>query len=86
VNALAAAIEHGAGAGDVDGYVNEQVQAFERDYKRLVAGVRERAPQARIVVMNLPNFASLPYRSDDPPAERDLIRRISTASRERRIR
>jgi lysophospholipase L1-like esterase len=46
VNALTEAIERGAAGSDVDGYVDEQVRAFGRDYGRLIDGVAERAPAA----------------------------------------
>jgi lysophospholipase L1-like esterase len=60
-NALVDAIERGAAGNDVRGYVNTQVQAFGADYERVVRGIRARAPNAFIIVINLPNLAALPY-------------------------
>ena len=44
---------------DPSGYLTQQVQAFARDYGRLIDAVRARAPGAFIVVMNAPNFGAL---------------------------
>jgi lysophospholipase L1-like esterase len=62
VNALTDAIERGAaGTGNVRDYIDAQVRAFGADYDRLIATIRDRAPSSFIVVMNVPNFAALPY-------------------------
>jgi lysophospholipase L1-like esterase len=77
VNALAAAVERGAAAGDVRGYVETQVRAFGADFDRLVRGVRDRAPGAFIVVLNLPNFAMVPYASGYSSERRQVLQAIS---------
>jgi lysophospholipase L1-like esterase len=77
VNALGDAIERGAAGGNVPGYVDAQVRAFGGDFDRLVRGVRQRAPEARIVVLNLPNFALLPYAAGYSAARRQVLQAIS---------
>jgi lysophospholipase L1-like esterase len=77
VNALGDAIERGAAGGDVRGYVDAQVRAFGTDFDRLVRGVRDRAPGAFIVVLNLPNFALLPYASGYSAGRRQVLQAIS---------
>jgi lysophospholipase L1-like esterase len=77
VNALGEAIERGAAAGDVRGYVSAQVRAFGADFDRLVRGVRDRAPGAFIVVLNLPNFAMLPYAAGNSTQRRQVLQAIS---------
>jgi lysophospholipase L1-like esterase len=77
VNALGDAIERGAATGDVRGYVETQVRAFGADFDRLVRGVRDRAPGAFIVVLNLPNFAMLPYTSGYSTERRQVLQAIS---------
>jgi lysophospholipase L1-like esterase len=77
VNALGDAIERGAAGGDVRGYVETQVRAFGSDFDRLVRGVRERAPGAFVVVLNLPNFALLPYASGYSASRRQVLQAIS---------
>jgi lysophospholipase L1-like esterase len=61
VNVITAALGGGAGGGDPLGYVDAQVRAFGADYTTLIAGIRTRAPSTRIVVLNVPNMAGLPY-------------------------
>ncbi len=61
VNVITAALGGGAGGGDPVGYVDAQVRAFAADYATLIAGIRNRAPSARIVAVNVPNMAGLPY-------------------------
>ena len=62
-NAIAAAVERGFGGSDPAGYVDEQVRVFGSGYDTLIRGIRDRASGARIIVMNLPNLAGLPYAS-----------------------
>jgi lysophospholipase L1-like esterase len=60
VDSLVAALGNGAGAADQAGYINGQIQAFGQDFVALLAKVRSLAPEARIVVLNLPNMAGMP--------------------------
>jgi lysophospholipase L1-like esterase len=61
VNVITAALGGGAGGGDPSGYIDAQVRAFANDYSNLISGIRSRAPSARIVAVNVPNMAGLPY-------------------------
>lgn len=76
-NALGEAIERGAAGADVRGYVDAQVRAFGSDFDRLVRGVRDRAAGATIIVLNLPNFAMLPYASGYSAQRRQVLQAIS---------
>ena len=76
-NALGDAIERGAAANDIRGYVAAQVRAFGADYDRLVGGVRSRAPQAFIVIVNVPNMAGLPYATGYSQQRRQVLQAIS---------
>jgi lysophospholipase L1-like esterase len=76
-NALADAMLRGAGSGDVKGYINTQVGAFGVDYDRLVRGIRGRAVDAFIVVINLPNLAALPYASRGTIQQRQVLQHIA---------
>jgi lysophospholipase L1-like esterase len=77
VNALADAIERGAAGSDVRGYIETQVRAFGSDYDRLVRGIRDRAPNAFIVILNLPNLAGIAYTSGYSMPRRQVIQQIS---------
>lgn len=76
-NALADAIERGAAGSDLRGYIDAQVRTFGSDYDRLVRGVRARAANAFIVILNLPNLAALPYSSGYSLQRRQVLQRIS---------
>jgi lysophospholipase L1-like esterase len=75
--ALGDAIEKGAAGSDVRGYVDTQVRAFGADYERLVAGVRQRASGAFVVILNLPNMAGLPFSAGYSTQRRQLLQAIS---------
>ncbi|MGH9314976.1 MAG: SGNH/GDSL hydrolase family protein [Vicinamibacterales bacterium] len=62
-NAIGDAIEQGAGGSNVTVYVDDQIRQFSAEYRQLIAGIRNRAGQPRIVVANLPNLAGVPYAS-----------------------
>jgi lysophospholipase L1-like esterase len=76
-NALAEAIEKGAAGNDLRGYIATQVRAFGADYDRLVRGVRSRAADAFIVVVNVPNMAGLPYASGYAGSRRQVLQAIA---------
>lgn len=62
-NAVATAAQQGLGGSDPTSWVNAQIATFGRDMASLVTGIRARAPKARIIVLNLPNLAAMPYAS-----------------------
>jgi len=61
VNTVADAVNAGLGGTDPVAYANTLTNGFGRDLNALVSGIKGRAPSARIVALNLPNFAALPY-------------------------
>jgi lysophospholipase L1-like esterase len=60
VNVITSAVGRGAGGADRPGFINGQITAFGQDFSTLIQKVRERAPSARIVVLNLPNMGAIP--------------------------
>jgi lysophospholipase L1-like esterase len=76
-NTVGAAVRAGRGGLDPTAYVQGHVDAFGRDLRTLVAGIRDRAPDARIVVLNLPNMAALPYSSGLSLTEKQWLQKIS---------
>lgn len=61
VNTVGAALEAGYGGVDPLGYLLARTEGFGRDLKKMMDGIKARAPRARVVVLNLPNLAGLPY-------------------------
>lgn len=79
VNVVTAALGGGAGGSDPNGYMDAQVRAFGSDYTTLLAGIRTRAGSPRIVVLNVPNPAGLPYLAGTSLAQRQAAQRIAVA-------
>jgi lysophospholipase L1-like esterase len=77
VNIITGALGQGAGAGDPDGYVDQQLHAFGNDVTRLMGRLREQAPNARIIVLNVPNLAGLPFSSRAALPQRQAAQRAS---------
>ena len=63
VNTVGAAVEAGYGGVDTLGYIQARADGFARDLRAMMDGIKNRAPRARVVVLNLPNLAGLPYAS-----------------------
>jgi lysophospholipase L1-like esterase len=76
-NAVATAVDRGAGASNVNAFIDAQVQTFASDYASLVAGVRQRAGSPQIILINLPNFAGLPFTAGRSTTQRRWMQRIS---------
>jgi lysophospholipase L1-like esterase len=77
VNAITAALGAGAGGADPAGFIDRQVQAFGADYATLLNGIRRTAPSARIIVLNVPNMAGLPYLASASPSQRQAAQRAA---------
>ena len=67
----------GASNGDPRAYVDDQVRQFASEVAALVDGIRARAPQARIVIGNLPNFAGAPFTSGYSLDARRALQQLS---------
>jgi len=77
-NTLATALDRGAAMGaDPNAWIDQKVADFAEDYRDLVGIVRGRAPGTRIVVLNLPNFAGLPFAVGRPTRDRLWLQRLS---------
>lgn len=82
-NVIAQAARAGRGGSDVNGFVDAQVRQWGTDLEDLVARIRARAPNARIVALNLPNLAGSPYLSGNPTAEKSLMQRVAVGLSDR---
>src|SRR6185295_6291725 len=77
VTTITAALGGGAGGSDPAGFIDSQVRAFGADYNTLIAGIRARAGQPRIVILNVPNMAGLPFLAGAPLAQRQAAQRAA---------
>jgi lysophospholipase L1-like esterase len=77
VNTVTAALGGGAGGSNPNSYMDTQVQAFGADYATLIAGIKARAASARIIALNVPNAAALPYLATASLAHRQAAQRIA---------
>ena len=77
VNTVGAAVEAGLGGADPLGYVQARTAGFARDLAAMVDGIKGRAPQARVVVLNLPNLAGLPYAAGYSSAKKKALQDIA---------
>ncbi len=76
-NTVGGAVEAGHAGADVLGYVQARAAGFGRDLNRMIDGIKGRAPNARIVVLNLPNLAALPYAAGYPTAKKRALQDIA---------
>lgn len=76
-NVIAQAARAGRGGSDVNGYVDTQVRRWGTDLTDLISRIRSRAPNARIVALNMINLAASPYLSGNSSAERSLMQRVA---------
>jgi lysophospholipase L1-like esterase len=79
VNTIGKALESGQGGSNPTAFIQTQTQNFARDLTALVTGIRNRAPDARIVILNLPNMAALPYNAGLTLQKKQVMQQISVA-------
>jgi lysophospholipase L1-like esterase len=77
VNVVGNAIEQGLGGGNPVGWGTAFATGFGRDLATIVDGVRARAPDARIILLNPPNGAGLPYVATRPRDQLRILQAIS---------
>lgn len=82
-NVIAQAARAGRGGSNVNAYVDAQVSQWGTDLADLISRVRSRAPNARIVVLNLINLAGAPYLSGNPISEKSLMQRVAVGLSDR---
>ena len=76
-NTIGAAIEAGLGGSDQNAYITARMNQFKADLKTMMGAIKARAPEARIVVLNLPNLAALPYASSYSLTKKRVLQSLS---------
>ena len=82
-NVIGRAALAGRGGADVNGYIDAQVRQWGTDLEDLVNRVRSRAPNARIVALNMINLAASPYLAGRPQSEKSIMQRIAVGISDR---
>ncbi len=82
-NVIGEAVRAGLGGSDPRGYIDQQIRQWGNDYETLVGRIRDRAPNARIVALNLPNLGAAPYLAGNSVQERSIMQRIAVGLSER---
>jgi len=77
VNVITSALGKGAGGADPVAFIDQSVAGFTSDFATLISTIRSRSKSARIVVMNLPNLAGLPYLATASLAQKQAAQRAS---------
>jgi lysophospholipase L1-like esterase len=76
-NVIGRAALAGRGGSDPSAYIDTQVRQWGTDLQDLIARIRSRAPNARIVALNMINLAGAPYIASRPTSERAIMQRIA---------
>ena len=84
INTITSALGGGEGASDPNAYIDAQVKAFANDYTTLIAGIRSRAGSPRIVILNVPNAAGMPFLAGASLAQRQAAQRAAVGMSEDR--
>jgi lysophospholipase L1-like esterase len=82
-NVIAQNVRAGRGGGDIRGFVDEQVRIWGTDLDELIRRIRGRAPNVRIVALNLPNLGAAPYVAGNTIQERSIVQRIAVGLSDR---
>jgi lysophospholipase L1-like esterase len=77
INTITSALGGGAGGSDPNGYIDGQIRAFGADYATIIAGIRAKAASTRIIILNVPNAAGLPYLTGASLAQRQAAQRAA---------
>ena len=82
-NVIGRAALAGRGGSDPSAYIDAQVRQWGIDLEDLVARIRTRAPNARIVALNMINLAGAPYLASRPQSEKSIMQRIAVGISDR---
>ena len=77
-NAIGRAIRDGRTSGlSQTEFIEWQIDKFAQDMQVAVTTVRTEAPEARIVILNLPNMANTPYAADLTTSEKRVLQALT---------
>jgi lysophospholipase L1-like esterase len=82
-NVIGQNIRAGRGGGDIRGFIDTHVRQWGTDFEELIRRLRGRAPNARIVAINLPNLGAAPYVANLAVQERSIVQAIAVGLTDR---
>ena len=82
-NVIAQNIRAGRAAPDARAFIEAQVRQWGLDFEELIRRIRSRAPNARIVAINLPNLGAAPYVANLPTIDRSFVQAIAVGLTDR---
>jgi lysophospholipase L1-like esterase len=78
-NAIGQVIEAQQAGDDVRGFIDQTVRRWADDYAAVLRQIRQRAPGARIVVINMVNLAAMPYFASRSTFQKSIMQRIAVS-------
>jgi lysophospholipase L1-like esterase len=82
-NVIGNAVLAGRGGSDPNAYIDAQVRQWGIDLEDLITRIRARAPNTRIVALNMINLAGAPYLASRPTSEKSIMQRIAVGISDR---
>lgn len=82
-NTIGQVVQAQLAGDDPRGFIDQQVRQWGDDLGAVLRAARQRAPNTRVVLLNLPNLAGAPYLSRNPTQERSIMQRIAVGMSER---
>lgn len=82
-NTIGQVVQAQLAGDDIRGFVDQQVRQWGDDLAALVRAVRQRAPNTKVVLLNLPNLAGAPYMARNSALERGIMQRIAVGMTDR---
>ena len=76
-NTIGQVVQAQLAGDDIRGFIDQQVRQFGDDLGTLVRAVRQKAPGAKVVILNLPNLSGAPYLARNSALERGIMQRIA---------
>ncbi len=82
-NTIGQVVQAQLAGDDPRAFIDQQVRQWGDDFAALLRAVRQRAPNTKIVLLNLPNLAGAPYLARNSATERGVMQRIAVGMSER---
>ena len=82
-NTIGQVIQAQQAGDDLRAFIDREVAAFGEEMNALVRAVRQRAPNTKIVILNLPNLGAAPYMSRSSALDRGIMQRIAVGMTDR---